>query len=79
MIRLVVDGGQTASEVGRDLGLAPNLVSKWVKLWEERGGKNGLSVDERTEFERLKKENERLRMERDILKKAAAIFAKHQS
>lgn len=79
VVRLVVDGQQSAAQVGRDLGLSPHLVSKWVSLFEARGGKNGLTVEERSELERLRKENARLRMERDILKKATVFFAKIQS
>ncbi len=74
-VLLVVEGGQKASEVARDLGLSATMLARWVRQWEERGGKSGLSVDERKELEQLRKENERLRMERDFLKKVSSYFA----
>ncbi len=77
-ILMVVEGGHKASDVARDLGLSPTLLAKWVRKFEERGGKSGLSVDERSELEALRKENQRLRMERDFLKKASAYFAGQQ-
>ena len=75
VIHLVLKGEQSASDVGRDLGLSPSLVARWVRQYEERGGASGLSTDERGELEALRKENQRLRMERDFLKKASAYFA----
>lgn len=77
-ILMVVEGGQKASEVARDLGLSPTLLARWVREFEERGGKSGLLVDERAELEALRRENQRLRMERDFLKKASAYFAGQQ-
>ena len=75
LVLLVVDGGRSASEVAREYGVSPGLVARWVRQFEERGGKNGLTVEERKELEALRKENQRLRMERDFLKKASAYFA----
>lgn len=75
-IQLVVSGGQKASEVAKDLDLAPTMLSRWIREWEERGGPSGLSVEERKELEQLRKENDRLRMERDFLKKVSSYFAK---
>lgn len=80
-VRLVLDEGKTISQVGRDLDIAQSVIGNWVK--QERAdrsnGKTGLTTEERSELSRLRKENRELRMERDILKKATAFFAKHGS
>lgn len=80
-VRLVLDEGKTISQVGRDLDIAQSVIGNWVK--QERAdrsnGKTGLTTEERAELSRLRKENRELRMERDILKKATAFFAKHGS
>ena len=59
---------------------APNVLRKWVREAaadpKEAFPGNGVMKPEQAELERLKKENAKLRMERDILKKAAAYFAK---
>ena len=77
-VRLVLDEGKRVSEAARDLDLAESVLSTWVKQARANrsGGKTGLTTAEREEFARLKKENRELRMEREILKKAAAVFAK---
>jgi transposase len=55
-------------------------VREWVKRAraDRTHGRTGLTTAEREELARLRKENRELRTERDILKKAAAFFAKHQ-
>jgi transposase len=78
-VRLVLDEGKTVAEVARDLDLTDSALRKWVERAQtDRGkGKSGaLTTAEREELARLRKENRRLLMERDILKKAAAFFAK---
>lgn len=79
----LVRGGLTASEVARDLGLASNLVGRWVR--EDRAdphqafpGQGKLKVDE-AEVDRLRKEVAKLKAERDLLKKATAYFAKEST
>jgi transposase len=68
--------------VARDLDLTASAVRKWVEQARaDRGkGKPGaLTTEERAELSRLRKDVRELRMERDILKKAAAFFAKESS
>lgn len=79
-VRLVLDEGKTVNAVARELDLVPSAVGLWVKhaRAERTKGKTGLTKDERDELARLRKENRELRMERDILKKASALFAKYQ-
>ena len=77
-VRLVLDEGKTIAEVARDLDLTPSALSGWVRQARANrdGGKSGLTSEERAELAKLRKEVRQLRVERDILKKAAAFFAK---
>ena len=77
-VRLVLDEGKGAAQVARDLDLAQSVLRGWVKQAQadRSGGKTGLTTEERAELARLRRENRVLKMERDILKKAAAFFAK---
>jgi transposase len=77
-VKLVTEQGYSPSEVGRRLGVHQSNVSRWVRqhrrLHENSSnGSNPLELE--AEVKRLKKENKRLLMEREILKKAAAFFA----
>ncbi len=79
-VRLVTEGGQSIAQVARDLGIRDTILGRWKKEVEQYQagafpGKGQLPPDE-AELRQLRRENERLRMERDILKKAAAIFSK---
>ena len=78
-IRLVLDEGQSVAAVARDLGLTESSLRNWVEhaRADRTKGKTGLTTAEREELARLRKENRVLQEERDILKKAAAFFAKH--
>jgi len=78
-VRLIVEEGRRISEVARELGIAENLLRRWKKKYEEGKiepfpGKGRLSPED-DELRQLRRENKRLRMERDILKKAVAIFS----
>src|SRR6187200_835127 len=79
-VRLVLDEGTTVAAAARDLGLTESSLRNWVEhaRADRTHGKTGLTTAEREELARLRKENRELRTERDILKKAAAFFAKHQ-
>lgn len=80
-VRLVTDGGRPVAEVARDLGIHENLLYNWRRKYLDDSvhsfpGKGHLKpADE--ELRRLKKELTDVREERDILKKALAIFSKH--
>jgi transposase len=77
-IKLVIQQGYKIAEAARSLGINENLLGKWKRRSEAReaGATQGsLDVAERSELERLRAENRRLLMEREILKKAAAFFA----
>jgi len=79
-VSLVLDQGYTRREAARSLDINEQMLGRWVKEHREsedgqafRG--NGKLTSEQEEIKRLKAENKRLEMERDILKKATAFFA----
>ena len=74
-VALVLEHGMTASQVAKDLGVGQPSISRWVRAAKEASAPGALSTSEREELKRLRKETKVLRMERDILKKAAAFFA----
>ena len=78
VVRLVLDDGKTVGAVARDLDLTETAVRDWVARAraDRTHGRTGLTTAEREELARLRKENRVLQEERDILKKAAAFFAK---
>jgi transposase len=77
-VALVLDEEKTAAQVARDLDLTASALSGWVERARANRshGKTGLTTAERAELQRLRKENRELRMERELLKKAAVFFAK---
>ena len=79
-VRLVLDEGKTVGAVARELDLTASALGLWVRQAraEQTQGKSGLMKEEREELARLRKANRVLQEERDILKKAAAFFARHQ-
>jgi transposase len=69
--------GKSVGEVCRDLDLTETAVRRWVAQADvDAGGRDGLTTAEREELTRLRRENRVLREEREILRKAAAFFAK---
>ena len=77
-VRLVLDEGQTVAAAARDLGLTESSLRNWVEQAraDRTKGKTGLTTAEREELVRLRKELRVVQEEREILKKAAAFFAK---
>ena len=74
-VKLVTEKGYTISEAARNLGIGANLLGRWKKIFEEEANGSRLKSDERAELRQLREEVRRLKMEREILKKAAAFFA----
>ena len=78
-VRLVRNSEKSIGAIARELDLTDSALRKWVEQAEidaGRGAAGALTTSEREELVRLRRENHRLQMERDILKKAAAFFAK---
>ena len=76
-IELIRSSGRSVPDICRELDLTETTVRNWMRQARiDAGDEEGLSSDEREELRRLRSENRTLKMERDLLKKAAAFFAK---
>lgn len=75
-VKLVLEQGVSKTQVCQDLGLGKSTLEKWVSEFKKNSAGAGISETDKEELKRLRKENHVLRMERDILKKATAFFAK---
>lgn len=79
-IRLCETSGRSATQIEKELGITPGLLSKWRVQFGSAGQAafpgSGQQTEVEAELRRLKRENEILRQERDILKKAMQVFAK---
>jgi transposase len=77
-VRLVLDEGKRVGAVARELDLTPSSLANWVRhaQADRTKGRTGLTTAEREELARLRKELRIVQEEREILKKAAAFFAK---
>jgi transposase len=79
-VRFVIGSNMSISQAGRDLGINPNLLARWTKEFQNDNSEafpgTGHLKPEEEELRRLRREIALLRQERDMLKKAAAFFAK---
>jgi transposase len=77
--------GRSTSELAKDFGPHPQSIRNWAACAKDDAGQDGkpgkgpLSASEREELDRLRRENRQLRLEREILSKAAAWFARETS
>jgi transposase len=81
-VRLVREGGRSVSQVSRELGLADSLVRYWMKqavVDAGEGPAGALTSAEKEELSQRRREVKVLRMEREILKRAATFFAKESA
>jgi len=82
-VRLVIEQGYKQTEAARNLGIDRGMLARWIKEFQtdesEAFRGNGKLTTEQEELRRLREDNRRLKMERDILKKATAFFAKESS
>ena len=75
-VALVLEQGYSVPEAAKSLGIAANMLYRWKELLEQQIEGKVLAEDERQELKRLRQECKELRMEKEILKKASAFFAK---
>lgn len=81
-VKKVVEQGLSCREVARDLGVGDNLIRNWRKAFEADGTLQAEASDNSSveaELRRLREECRQLKIERDILKKATAFFAKENT
>lgn len=77
VVQLCRHRGESIGKVARDLDLSATVVRRWVAQAEvDSGRRQGLTTEELSELSQLRKENRLLREERDLLKRAAAFFAR---
>ena len=75
-VALVREQGYSVPEAAKSLSIVANMLYRWKDQYEQQLEGKSLAEDERSELKRLRKENKELRMEKEILKKASAFFAK---
>ena len=74
-VALVLDGGWPVAHVVRDFGIGESNLGNWVRQARvDRGERPGLATEERSELVWLRRENSKLRMERELLKRATAFW-----
>jgi transposase len=82
-VRLVTEQKYSCAAAARSLGLNANMLSRWIQEFKNEDNTafrgNGRMTPEQEELQRLRAENKRLKMEREILVKATAFFAKESS
>jgi transposase len=76
-VKLVNEQGRTVMQAAKDLGVDPKCIRQWIdKFTADPSSASATAMS--AELQQLRKENARLRMERDILKKATVFFASQQ-
>ncbi len=79
-VELVRTSGKPIAEIARELGIYDSTLGNWVKQERiNRGEAEGLTTDERTRLRELERDNARLRMERDLLKRATAFWVREST
>lgn len=75
-VALVTEQGYSVAEAAEAVGVRPNQIYTWKRKIEAKDAGTALADNERQELIRLRAENKRLRMEKELLKKASAYFAR---
>jgi transposase len=78
-VRLALTSGRTRREIAEDLGIGLSTLTRWLREERDASEPSEAPVDLHAELKRLRRENAVLKQERDILKKAAAFFAREGS
>ena len=79
-VEIVNSSGKSIAQVARELGIYDSTLGSWVKQDEiNRGVRDGVTTAEREEVAELRRENARLRMERELLKRAVAFWVRESN
>ena len=79
-VEIVRSSDKSIAEVARELGIYDSSLGNWVRQDQiDRGERDGVSSDEQQELSELRRENSRLRMERELLKRAVAFWVKESN
>ena len=78
-VNMVLENGLRASQVSKDLGIGSSTLDKWVKDYRSQVQPEAKNVNDKEEIRRLKAENQKLKLERELLKKATLFFASDRS
>ncbi len=79
-VEIVRSSDRSIAEVARELGIYDSSLGSWVRQDEiNRGEREGLTTDEQQELAELRRENARLRMERELLKRAVAFWVRESN
>ena len=79
-VEIVRSSDRSIAEVARELGIYDSSLGNWVRQDQiDRGEREGLSSDERARLSELERENARLRMERELLKRAVAFWVRESN
>ena len=76
-VALVTEQGYSVAEAAKALGIRANMIYRWKQQQEDEQAGLLLNSEEKAELGRLRRENKRLKMDQEILKKASAFFAQH--
>lgn len=75
-VKLVVNTGRSSAQVAKEIGVAEQTLSRWVKTYRDQVGEvEPISESERAELQRLRKEKREWELDRAFLKKASIFFA----
>ena len=75
-VSLVIEKGYTHEQAATNLGVSQSALSRWVRTEKSASQQGSVNVDEKAELAKLRKQNAQLKMEREILKKAAVFLAR---
>ena len=79
-VRMIMETpGVTVKQVSKDLGVGVSTLDKWLRAARQSVPGSDMSVNERDELRKLRQENQKLKLERELLKKATVFFANNGS
>lgn len=78
-VKMVIENGLKTSQVSKDLGIGQSTLDKWVKIYSSKKQPATTNINDKEEIRRLRAENQKLKLERELLKKATLFFANDRS